>query len=109
LDAAFLWGLVNLLFGLKFDEYILSFEVGVDDVVIGEQLQGLGDIEYNLPEFVLVVLDGGIELLVVDAVHLLVVVLLAFQLVESVAQGVSAFLVEYPSVFFVYEIVVQFH
>lgn len=81
----------------------------MDDVVVGQQLESLGDVQYDLPEFILVVPDGGIELFVVDAIHLLVVVLFALEFVESVAQGVSAFLVQYPGVFFVYEIVIQLH
>lgn len=57
----------------------------------------------------MVVFDSGVKLAIVDAVHFLVVVVLAFQFVEGVAEGVSAFLVEDPGVFFVDEIVVKFN
>jgi hypothetical protein len=80
----------------------------VHDVVLGEQFQGLGDIEDDLPNLVLVGLESGVEVAIVNAVHLLVIILLAFELVEGVAQRISAFLIEDPGVLLVDEVVVEF-
>lgn len=80
----------------------------MDDVVFGEKFEGFGHIEDHLSELVLVVADAEVEVLVVNAIHLLVIVLFAFELVEGISEGVPAFLVENPGVLLVDEVVVEF-
>lgn len=80
----------------------------MNDIILGQEFQSPSDVEYDLPELILVVLDACVELLVVNAVHLLVVVLLALEFIQRVAEGIPALLVEYPSIFLVDEVIVEF-
>lgn len=62
-------------------------------IVFGQELQRPCDLKHDSSDLVLAGPDNGVELFVVDAVHFLVVVIFAFELVQGIAQGVAAFLV----------------
>ncbi len=55
------------------------------DVILGEQLEGFGNVQDDLSDLVLVASQGRVKLSIMDPVHLLVVVLLALELVKGVA------------------------
>lgn len=55
------------------------------DVVLGEQLEGFGNVQDDLSDLVLVASQGRVELSIMDPIHLLVVVLFALELVKGVA------------------------
>jgi hypothetical protein len=49
-----------------------------------------------------------IELPIVDAVHLFIVILFALEFIECIPQRISALLIEYPCIFLIDEVVVEF-
>ncbi len=79
------------------------------DIILGKQLQSPSYIKDDLPDLILVILESGVKITIVDAVHLLIIILLALQLIEGVSEGVAALLIEDPGILLVDEVVVQLH
>lgn len=81
----------------------------MNDIVFREKLQSASNIEDDLSQLVLIVFDSGVEISVMDSIHFLIVVVLAFKFIQGVSQRISTLLIQNPSIFLVDEVVVQLH
>lgn len=81
----------------------------MNDIVFREKLQSTSNIEDDFSQLVLIIFDSGIEIFVMDSIHFLIVVVLAFKFIQGVPQRISTLLIQNPSIFLVDEVVVQLH
>lgn len=79
------------------------------DIILSQQQQRLGHLEYNLPNFILILPQPKIKLFIMYSIHFLTIKILPFQFVKGIAQGITTFLVQDPGVFFVDEVVIKFY
>lgn len=100
--------LTLFILGFQLYKNILSFQIRMNDIILGQQHQSLRNFIYNLFEQDLIAANGRIELLIMYPIHFFPIIVLTFQFIQHIPQRITTLLIQQPRVFLVDEVVVKF-